>query len=62
MQQVISQLDHISSTICQTFKHQKKNPIEYNDTMSDFVLKIQYRGGGGGKRAAVMQGYETSLI
>jgi hypothetical protein len=39
MQQVISQLDHISSTICQTFKHQKKNPIEYNDTMSDFVLK-----------------------
>lgn len=39
MQQLVSKLDNIRSAICQASQHQRKNPFEYNDTVSDFVLK-----------------------
>lgn len=32
-------VEHIRSAICQASQHQRKNPFEYNDTVSDFVLK-----------------------
>jgi hypothetical protein len=38
MQQVISQLDHLA-LLSVKLSSIRKNPIEYYDTMSDFVLK-----------------------